>query len=91
MAFHRSSSAVAAFLKFNGFDSVFGAGAAIESHKSSSLFLVTLAVFFGRELATEGKKKRKRSLPLRDFPNEKSNNKSNQNQKNICKDHCWSM
>lgn len=90
MAFHRSSSAVAAFFKFKGFDTVLGAGAAMESHKSSSSFLVTLAVFFSRELATEEKKKRKRSLPLRDFLNEELNNKSNQNQ-NIYKDHCWSM
>jgi hypothetical protein len=42
-------------LTFKGFDRVFGAGAAMESHKSSSLFLETLAVFFGRELATERK------------------------------------
>lgn len=44
-----SSSTVALAFKFKGFDDVFGAGAAMEPHKSSSLFLA-IAVLLGRKL-----------------------------------------
>lgn len=46
-----SSSLIVSFLfKFKGFDDVFGAGAAMDPHKSSSSFFVAFAVFFGRKL-----------------------------------------
>ena len=75
MAFQRSSSADAALLTFKGFD-VFGAGAAMESHKSSSSScLVTFAAFFGRKLVAGGRGMRK--IPLKDLLNARPNTKSN--------------
>lgn len=63
MEFQRSSSLVVpARFTFNGFETVFGGGAAIESHKSSSSCLITFAVFFGRKLATDGGKENIRRI-----------------------------
>ena len=48
-----SSSAAEAALTFKGFDAVFGAGAAMEPHKSSSSSFVTFTAFLGRRPVAE--------------------------------------
>ena len=48
-----SSSAAEAALTFKGFNALFGAGAAMEPHKSSSSSFVTFTAFLGRKPVAE--------------------------------------